>query len=133
MYQLLLDLMVFREQALRLILDLSSTVITLLVSLNIVALLQCELLWCYKDLENWFVHLTLYEMHLALVLHSSLKFSGLHHWRAPVLVRQRNRESHKIFLKNHSVFMNYECFWNTNVSSVLLSKLHRFFTVQYMC
>jgi len=35
--QLLLDLMVFREQALRLILDLSSTVITLLVSLNIVA------------------------------------------------------------------------------------------------
>lgn len=30
--QLLFDLMVFREQALRLILDLSSTVITLLVS-----------------------------------------------------------------------------------------------------
>ena len=32
MEQLLLDLMAFREQALRLILDLSSTVITLLVS-----------------------------------------------------------------------------------------------------
>lgn len=50
--QLLLDLMVFREQALRLILDLSSTVITLLVSLNIVASLQCELLCCYKVLKT---------------------------------------------------------------------------------
>lgn len=36
--QLLLDLMAFREQALRLILDLSSTVITLLVSIMITSL-----------------------------------------------------------------------------------------------
>lgn len=38
MDQLLLDLMAFREQALRLILDLSSTVITLLVSSKLILL-----------------------------------------------------------------------------------------------
>jgi hypothetical protein len=39
--QLLLDLMAFREQALRLILDLSSTVITLLVSIKIFSFILC--------------------------------------------------------------------------------------------
>lgn len=56
--QLLLDLMAFREQALRLILDLSSTVITLLVSSKLILLDKHARMYiyiycfccCYKDI-----------------------------------------------------------------------------------
>jgi hypothetical protein len=44
--QLLLDLMTFREQALRLILDLSSTVITLLVSFKLLFFMMPNI--CYR-------------------------------------------------------------------------------------
>ena len=61
--QLLLDLMAFREQALRLILDLSSTVITLLVSIKS-SPSSCKMysVW-YKvqsiKLNSWRIHRTI--------------------------------------------------------------------------
>lgn len=74
--QLLLDLMAFREQSLRLILDLSSTVITLLVRNGKKYLLSCseagdELMLHYP--WDGYVYIFIYNATVDTVMVSSIK------------------------------------------------------------
>jgi len=43
---------------------------------------------------------------LALFINSSLKFSGFHHWRRPVLIRQRSGESMPFHKTKNFMYLN---------------------------